>query len=83
MNIALTWCLGWHGCRSVAVVGCFHVYNNSLGNFPEANCGLDRSNRDYEFISDLGEKFYPGDSPNFVTVGFDRQTRIYPLAIPT
>jgi hypothetical protein len=43
----------------------FPCLQNSLGDFPEANCGRDRANPDYEAISDLGEKFYLGDTPNF------------------
>jgi hypothetical protein len=43
----------------------FPCLQNSLGDFPEANCGRDRANPDDETISDLGEKFYLGDSPNF------------------
>jgi hypothetical protein len=53
----------------------FPCLQNSLGDFPEANCGCDRTNPDYEAISDLGEKFYLGDSPNFeqkITADSDR-----------
>ncbi len=43
----------------------FPCTQNSFGDFPEANLGLDRANPRYENISDLGEKFYLGDIPNF------------------
>jgi hypothetical protein len=46
----------------------FPCIQNSLGVFPEANCGLDRKNPPGETISALGEKFYLGDTPNFESI---------------
>ncbi len=43
----------------------FPCTQNSFGDFPEANLGLDRKNPPGETISALGEKFYLGDTPNF------------------